>query len=73
MNVALVGILISLVTLALVMFGHAIVVARWSGRLQTLVEIHSAEITGLRENGQAIATRVATIEGRITEHRESGA
>jgi hypothetical protein len=69
-TVAVLGVLVGLVGLALAFVAHAVVVARWSARLQTLVEIHSAEIASLRESRHDHGNAISTLQAKLYEHLE---
>jgi sensor histidine kinase YesM len=69
-TVAVLGVIVGLLSLALAFVVHAVIVARWSARLQTLVEIHSAEIGTLRTTRHEHANAIATLQAKLEEHLE---
>lgn len=66
----LIGVVGTLIGLQLALLVHAITIARWSARIQTLVELHQSEVTALRGVTQDHGLQLATLRGQVEEHLE---
>lgn len=69
MNPETIGALVAVASLELVLLVHAAVIARWSGKMDTLIHIHSREIETLREWKHDHGNIMALLSARMEEAR----
>ena len=59
-------VVIALMGLIIVFLVHTVVVARWTARIQAMVEKHDDEIINLRKAKHDVATKVFALDTRLT-------